>query len=123
MKPFGLSLCIVLALAPGTFRPGSAAPYPPGLSEFDLRITNRRFVSHIVFEVIESRNAITLILSHGPNYNAYKAVPHSVHFFCGSGTQCLQLSRRIDRHLRSGYNLGINLQGSRIRRLEFLRPE
>ncbi len=104
------------------FDSANPAPYPPVLSEQELRITNRRFVSHILFEVIGNQNAITILLSHGPNYNAFKDVPHSIHFFCGNSTQCLQLSHRIDRHLRSGYNLGLKLQGSRITRLEFLGP-
>ena len=118
-----LALTFTLAILLMPFPGLRAAPYPPVLSEFDLRITNRRFVSHILFEVIGNRKAITLLLSHGPNYNAYKDVPHSIHFFCGATAQCLQLSRRIDRHLRSGYNLGLHLQGSRITRLEFLNPE
>ncbi|MCB1139749.1 MAG: hypothetical protein KDK23_13375 [Leptospiraceae bacterium] len=102
--------------------PLESTPYPPALSEFDLRITNRRFVSHILFEVVQNRNAITLLLSHGPNYNAFHDKPHALHFFCGQASQCLEMSRRIDVHLRSGYNLGLKLKGSRIVRLEFLNP-
>ena len=97
-------------------------PYPPNLSQTELRITNRRFVSHILFESIENRNAITFLLSHPPNYNAYKDIPHSLVFFCGLPAQCLHLSQRIDRHLRSGYNLVLTLHGSQIDRIEFLKP-
>ena len=126
LSPMKASLATALLVSILLIYPGkevTGAPYPPGISEFDLRITNRRFVSHILFEVIGNRNAITILLTHGPNYNAFKDVPHSIHFFCGGSTQCLQLSYRIDRHLRSGYNLGLQLQGSRITRLEFLGPQ
>lgn len=114
---------LTFVLLAGSLTTLPAAPYPPGISEFDLRITNRRFVSHLLFEHREGRNAITILLSHGPNYNAFHDIPHALHFFCGTAMQCLQTSDRIDTHLRSGYNLGLNLKGSRIVRLEFLHPD
>lgn len=100
----------------------SVAPYPPLSSSRDLRVINRRFVSTIVFENTDGNNYLTLILTHGPAYWAFKSTPHALHRACPSPAACLVEARRIDTHLRSGWNLALRLDGSWIREIIYLEP-
>lgn len=89
-------------------------------SDFNLRITHRRFIQHIVFENIAGEEYLTVLLSHGPNYHAFKDIPHALHFKCISHSKCFFTARKIDEHLQSGQILSLRLKGSEIIKIEYL---
>jgi hypothetical protein len=94
--------------------------YPPVSSTFDLIIVNRRFVSHIAFENTDGRNYLTLILTHGPAYHAFHATSHPLHYDCVSARHCYEEAVKLDRHLQSGWNIALALNGSKIEEIIYL---
>lgn len=96
-----------------------AKPYPPISSDFDLRIVNRQYVSHIVFEKTEDQRLITIILTNGPIYHAWHSTSYPLHYQCND---CLKEARKLDQHLKSGWNLGLKLNGSTIEEIVYLMP-
>ncbi len=115
-----LLLALFLPLLAGSL--WGQASYPPVSSSFDLLIVNRRFVSHIVFENTDGQNYLTLILTHGPAYHAFHATPHPLHFPCSSPGHCYREAKKLDQHLRSGWNIGLSLSGSTIQEIVYLKP-
>lgn len=115
---------ITLLLIP-LFIPGSLIgkpAYPPVSSTFDLMIVNRRFVSHIAFENTDGRNYLTLIVTHGPAYHAFHATSHPLHYNCVR--HCYEEAKKLNRHLQSGWNIGLVLNGSTIEEIVYLEaPE
>lgn len=111
-----------LAMFPLSAEGIAEAPYPPLTSSRELRVLGRRFVSQILFENTDGRNFLTLIVSHGPAYWAFKSSPHALHLACPSPADCLAEARRLDAHLRSGWNIGLALEGSWIREIVYLHP-
>lgn len=97
--------------------------YPPLFSTYHLRIINRRFLSHIVFEVIENKKYLTLILTHGPNYWAYKSTSYRLYYECETSSKCLQESEKLDQFLQSGYNLGLYIEGDFIKKIIYLEAK
>lgn len=98
------------------------SPYPPLTSSREFRVLNRRFVSQIRFENTDGQNFLTLVVTHGPAYWAFKSSPHALHLACPSPAGCLAEARRLDTHLRSGWNIGLALEGSWIREIVYLDP-
>ena len=92
-------------------------------------IVNRRFVSHIAFENTDGRNYLTLIVTHGPAYHAFHATSHPLHYDCVSARHCYEEAKKLNRHLQSGWNIGLALNGSTIEEIVYLegsleeRPE
>ena len=88
-------------------------------SSLSLQIVHRRYVSHIVHELKGGTGVVTLLLTHGPNYWAFKSGSHPLHAICGAPDNCVRLMKKIDAHLRSGHTLGLSLDGSFVRRIIF----
>lgn len=97
-------------------------PYPPVSSTYELRIVNRQFVSHVVFEQVETEHYLTFILTNGPVYQAWHSTSYPAQFRCSSAKQCLTEAKKINQHLKSGWNLGLRLNGSIIEEVIFLLP-
>ncbi|MCB1323820.1 MAG: hypothetical protein H7A21_12350 [Spirochaetales bacterium] len=112
--------CLILAVL--SFAPYSVqAEYPSVGSSFDYRVTNRRYVSHVVSEQIDGRLFVTIIMTH-PGVWAFHSDSHAVHYHCGAPAACLQELERLDAHLNSGWNLGLKMQGSLVTRIDYLTP-
>lgn len=94
-------------------------PYPHPESSLDYRVTNRRYVSHIVYETKGLRHFVTVIMTH-PGVWAYHANSHALHHECGDAQSCLGVMRKLDDFLRSGWNIGLRLHGSEIKEIIFL---
>lgn len=103
-------------------QPILSQPYPPVSSSYELRIVNRQFVSHIVFEQVEAERYLTLIMTNGPVYHAWHSTSYSLQFLCQSAKQCFAEAKHIDQHLKSGWNLGLKLNGSLIEEILYLMP-
>ncbi len=96
--------------------------YPPIVSTYHLRIVNRRFVSHIVFESIENKKYLTIILTHGPNYWAYKSNSYRLFYECETSKQCIDKAKQLDQFLQNGYNIAFYIKGDQIQKIIFLDP-
>ncbi|GIX41251.1 MAG: hypothetical protein KatS3mg129_0984 [Leptospiraceae bacterium] len=97
-----------------------SAPYPPVSSTYQLRIVNRRFISHLVFENIQNRLFLTIILTHGPNYHAYKSNSYRLYYECFTTENCLRQAKEIDNFLKTGYNIAFVIDGDFIKKIIFL---
>ncbi len=102
------------------FSPLFSSPYPHLYSDYYIRIVNRRYISYLLFEDIESKLYITFILSHGPNYHAFKSTPYRLYFECFNKKSCLQIMKEIDNFLQTGYNLILYINGDFIKKIEFV---
>ncbi len=99
------------------------APYPPISSTYNLRIVNRRFISHILFEKIENKLYLTIILTHGPNYHAFKSTSYRIYYLCKNIEDCLREAIKLDEFLKTGYNIGFVLDGDYVNKILYLSPE
>ena len=97
-----------------------AIPYPPLSSTYQIRITNRRFISHLVFENIHNQFFLTIILTHGPNYHAYKSSSYRLYYECSNPKKCLEEAKKIDEFLQSGYNIAFVINGDYIQKIIYL---
>lgn len=97
-------------------------PYPHIHSSYTERVTNRRFIRHIMFEYSESGNMITILATHGPNYHAFHSDLHPLKHPCGAPNQCMETIRELNEFLNTGYNIRLHLQGSTITAIEYLDP-
>lgn len=94
--------------------------YPPLSSSFTLRIVNRRFISYVLFETIENKKYITIILTHGPNYWAFKSHSYRLFYECENSKNCLEEAIKIDKFLQTGYNIAFVIEGDFIKKMIFL---
>lgn len=94
---------------------------PVPVQDKNWRITNRKYISNILYEKIEDRHFITLILVH-PRYHAYKADSHFLHYPCNNTKHCLQTMKKLDEFLYTGYNVGFELNGTMIEKIHYLKP-
>jgi len=85
------------------------------------RIANRKQISHLLIESTAGRQALVLIATH-PLPWAFKAESHALKYYCGNADECVSMMLEIDRMLRTGYNLGLRLDGSRILEIKFFPP-
>ena len=92
--------------------------YPHRQSQLEYRVTNRRSISHILYEARDGRNYVTLITTHGGVW-AFHASSHALHYACPSPRSCLQEMKKLDQFLKSGWNIGLHLRGSQIQRIEY----
>lgn len=92
--------------------------YPEPYSSIDFRLTNRKYISHVLYEQIEAENYITFITVH-PGHWAFRAQSHSLHHPCGTTSLCILLGKKIHAFLQSGKNLGLHLNGSIIQKIDF----
>lgn len=95
--------------------------YPRVQSHYHFRIANRKHVSHILLETIQGRNTITFLMSHPSPYH-YKSSSHPLYYTCGNAADCIKQMKKIDQFLKSGYNLGLSLQGSYIKEIRYYHP-
>jgi hypothetical protein len=100
-----------------------SAPYPPISSTYQLRIVNRRFISHLVFENINNKMFLTIILTHGPYYHAYKATSYRLFYECSTANNCLKEAKKIDEFLQTGYNIAFVIEGDFIKKIIYLSIE
>lgn len=96
--------------------------YPYTGSSFFFRVTNRKYISHLVFESIDRQNYITLITTHAGVW-AFQSRSHALHYPCGSATECLAEMRRLNAFLDSGWNIGLRLNGSIITEIIYYDPD
>lgn len=128
-KPLAIPLLLISAtvlLGPGLKTLASApgkVHTPHVKSSWTLRVVNRRYVSHILHERRARKNYVTLLVTHGPNYHAFHSRLHALYKHCGSYRTCFLLLRRLDRHLRAGHNLGLEVHGSQVRRILFYKKK
>ncbi len=114
------SLWIFLHLAVFSL-PLGAQTYPHVQSNYAYRVTNRKSISHLLFENINGAHYITFITSHSAYYN-YKASSHFLRYRCGSAAQCLETMSKLNKFLITGYNMGLQLEGSNIVSIEYFYP-
>ncbi len=95
--------------------------YPHVQSGLQYRVTNRKYISHLVFEQREGDNRITLVTTHFL-YWAYKSDSHVLYYPCGDISHCVKEMIRLDRHLKEGWNIGLELEGGTVRELHYLKP-
>lgn len=112
------ALCILLLLPLGPVLALEPAENP-GASAQTLRITNRRWISHMAFEPCAPEFCVTLLVTH-PGQWAWHADSHSLKYLCNNPADCVEVMRRIDAHLVSGENLIFQTEGARITRIQFL---
>lgn len=96
--------------------------YPHTGSSLFFRVTNRKYISHLVFESIDRQNYITLITTHAGVW-AFQSRSHALHYPCGSATECLAEMRRLNDFLDSGWNIGLRLNGSIITEIIYYDPD
>ncbi len=99
------------------------APYPPLSSTYNLRIVNRRFVSYIVFENINNKLFLTILLTHGPNYLAFKSNLYRLYYECKDPENCLKEAKKLNSFLQTGYNIAFVIEGDFIKKIIYLEPE
>lgn len=128
-----LFLCLLLLIAGQTFAQESAPnvgptvhlrpgiEYPRTGSTFTLRVLNRRQIRNILIESDETGAYLSILAVH-PRHWAFYAMPHALRHPCGDHRRCLNELRRLDQFLRSGWNLGLRLNGSVIEELIYYPP-
>ncbi len=94
-----------------------AAPHVQ--SKFTHRVTNRKYVSHILHQLRGAKHYVVLITTHGPHHWAFHSRPYPLYHRCEKPAACLDLLMRLDKHLKSGRNLGLSLRGSYIHAFRF----
>lgn len=88
-------------------------------SSWTERITNRRYISHILYEPREGLPALSILTTH-PRQDAFKSDSHRLHYHCQTAELCLNELSRLNQHLRSGHNIHLTLRGSQILRIRYL---
>lgn len=90
--------------------------FPAEQSSYTLRVTNRRYISHILYELRGERHFITLTMTH-PRHWAFHARSHALYYPCRSLPACMKELRKLDTFLKTGSNLSLKLNGSQIREI------
>jgi hypothetical protein len=94
----------------------------PEQSSLYYRVTNRKYISYLLFENIRNQNIITFLMTH-PRHDSFKSVPHHLYYSCGSAKECIIEMKKIDAHLQSGKNMGLALNGTLIIRIDYELPD
>ena len=89
-------------------------------SDLDTRVINRKNVSHIVINTSRKEIFITLLISDRFPYN-YKSHSYPFYFQVKSSREAIELSEKLDKYLDTGKNLKIYLNGSRIKKIRYLK--
>jgi hypothetical protein len=113
---------LFFALVIAVFSAGTLLSQVPEQSTLYYRVTNRKYISQLLFENIQNQNIITFLMTH-PRHDAFKSVPHHLYYSCGTAGQCIVEMKKIDAHLRSGENLGLALNGTLIVRIDYELPD
>ncbi|HMU83397.1 MAG TPA: hypothetical protein PKE49_01100 [Leptospiraceae bacterium] len=82
-------------------------------TSINYRITNRKYVSHILLERSGGINYVTLLTTH-PMQWAFHSESHALKYACGKIPDCMDLMSRLDECLNAGKNLNLHLDGERI---------
>jgi len=88
-------------------------------SSWTERITNRRYVSHILYQPRSGQPALSILTTH-PRHDAWKSDSHNLHYYCSTAELCLTELQNLNQHLRSGHNIHLTLRGSQILRIGYL---
>ncbi|PKA14959.1 hypothetical protein CH363_16195 [Leptospira haakeii] len=87
----------------------------------DERILNRKDVSHIVLETRPGGFRVTLLINERFPYN-YKSKSAAFYYSnIKDSKEGLELAEKLDRYLKSGFNMKIRFNGSEI--YEFILDE
>ena len=105
-------LLLSIALLMAAVLPVSGAE-PVVRTEASFRVTNRKYVSHILLERYGGANFVTMLTVH-PRPWALHTESHPLRYPCGAPAECMQLMRRLDETLNEGKNIGIRTDGDRI---------
>ncbi|MCR9143611.1 MAG: hypothetical protein NXI24_15290 [bacterium] len=92
--------------------------YPHPESSLEYRITNRRYISHIAYESNEEGHFVTILTTH-PGVWAFHANSHALHYACEGPRECLRVIRKLNDFLQTGWNIGLRLNGSKIKEIIF----
>lgn len=92
--------------------------YPHRQSTFEYRVTNRRYISHILYENRVGKHYVTILTTHGGVW-AYHAGSHALYYPCAQITNCLRELTRLNKFLLNGWNIGLHLQGSMIHKIDY----
>ncbi|MEQ9366430.1 MAG: hypothetical protein RIF32_19475 [Leptospirales bacterium] len=92
--------------------------YPHPESSFDFRVTNRRYISHIAYESNEFGHFVTILTTH-PGVRAFHSTSHALHYPCEGPRECLNVIRKLNDFLQTGWNIGLRLNGSKIKEIIF----
>lgn len=95
---------------------------PPLQSSFKRIVTNRRYISHILYELKWNRHNITILLSHGPTHHAFHAKNFPLYHDCKTPAMCIMKLKKLNSHLKTGGNLTLLLLGSRIKKIIYHKP-
>ena len=112
-----LTLCVFLAVQMLAAEPPANST---GYTRRELRITNRRWISHMAYERCAPNHCVTLITTH-PGLWAWHADSHALKYVCADPGACIDLLKRLDEHLVSGENLVLVVDGSWINEIRLLR--
>jgi hypothetical protein len=115
-----LVLSALLSLAGGIL--AEPAANSSGTTFRELRITNRRWISHMAYERCAPNHCVTLIAVH-PGPWAWRADSHALKYVCPGPAECMNVMRRLDEHLASGENVSLIVDGSSIREIRLLNRE
>ena len=107
IPPALISLCLIFQT------------YPHVESRVDFRVTNRKLISHILIELRNNIQYITIISSHPSPWNMYDK-SHPLFYKCRE--DCLKEIKKLDLFLDSGYNIGLKLNGSYIQEIIYYNP-
>ena len=89
------------------------------LDSLTQRIINRKHISHFTINFRKNRPSIDIVISDRFPYN-YKSPSYVYYILFENEKQAVDFSFKLDKHLNSGYNIKIELQGSEIIKYEFL---
>lgn len=91
-----------------------------GFTRRELRITNRRWISHMAYERCAPNHCITLLATH-PGIWAWHSDSFPLKYICPGPVECMELIQRIDAHLTSGENLSLVVEGGFVREIILLQ--
>jgi hypothetical protein len=79
----------------------------------DFIVTNRRYISRILFESRDEIHSVTLLMVPSRTW-AFHGDPSPFKHYCKSPAICLDIMKKLDVYLDKGHNLGMKLKGSTI---------
>jgi len=83
-------------------------------SSYTFRVTNRKYINHILHELRGGKNYVTILTTHGPSYNAFRSDTHALYYPCKKYSHCIKTIKILNDYLNTGENLGLKLNGSVI---------
>jgi hypothetical protein len=97
----------------------NAVEYNPWDLGLFTRIISRKNVGHLVIETRPDHYRVTFLVSDRFPYN-YKSAQYPFFIRYRSEVEALEIAKKFDKHLDSGYEIKLNLNGSQIVHYELL---